>query len=298
MNYNCPNSTCKNYQKSSSVIKDGSFFRKSDSRKIQRFKCKVCLKRFSSESLKLEKYHKKRRINYPLFKLLASGVSQRRAALLLGVSRRTIERKLPCLGEKYRRKNQLFLQRYFLRSTDSILLDDLITKENSKLKPLSVSIAVDDKSRIMLGAKVAQIPAFGHLSKIALKKYGYRKCQHKQGLDELFKEISPYISNSTLVKSDEHKRYPEVIKRYFTKATHQQFKSERAHIAGQGELKKGGFDPIYGVNHMCAMLRANINRLIRKTWCTTKDPKRLSDHLEIFMFFYNTILLKTKLTPI
>lgn len=297
MNYNCPNSTCKNYQKSTSIIKDGHFFRKCDSRKIQRFKCKTCHKRFSSESLKLEKYHKKRRINYPLFKLLASGVSQRRAALLLGVSRRTVEKKLPYLGKKYKQKNKVFLERYFSQKTSSILLDDLITKENSKLKPLSVSIAVDDKSRIMLGAKVSQIPAFGHLSKIALKKYGYRKCHHKEGLDALFQEIAPYISQCTLVKSDEHRRYPEVIRRYFSDAVHEQFKSERAHVAGQGELKKGGFDPIYGVNHMCAMLRANINRLIRKTWCTTKDPKRLSDHLEIFMFFYNTILLKAKLTP-
>jgi hypothetical protein len=31
--------------------------------------------------------------------------------------------------------------------------------------------------------------------------------------------------------------------------------------------------------------------LIRKTWCTTKDPRRLKDHLEIFMYYYNEVLL-------
>ncbi len=49
-------------------------------------------------------------------------------------------------------------------------LDDLITKENSKLKPLSISIAVDEERRLILGAEVSQIPAFVHLFKLAVKK--------------------------------------------------------------------------------------------------------------------------------
>jgi hypothetical protein len=48
-------------------------------------------------------------------------------------------------------------------------MDDLITKENSKLKPLSASIAVDEDRRLILGAEVSEIPAFGHLAKHAVK---------------------------------------------------------------------------------------------------------------------------------
>jgi hypothetical protein len=29
------------------------------------------------------------------------------------------------------------------------------------------------------------------------------------------------------------------------------------------------------------MLRANLNRLFRRTWCTTKKPEGLIDHLSI-----------------
>lgn len=36
----------------------------------------------------------------------------------------------------------------------------------------------------------------------------------------------------------------------------------------------------------------NINRLIRKTWCTTKDPTMLKKHIEIFIYYFNHIYLK------
>ncbi|HXH75974.1 MAG TPA: hypothetical protein VNJ08_13465, partial [Bacteriovoracaceae bacterium] len=85
---------------------------------------------------------------------------------------------------------------------------------------------------------------------------------------------------------------------YLPKGKHLTFKSERGCVAGQGELKKVRFDPLFIVNHTCAMFRANVNRLIRKTWCTTKDPQRLKDHLDIFMYFYNEIILPRSLTPI
>ena len=65
-------------------------------------------------------------------------------------------------------------------------------------------------------------------------------------------------------------------------------------VAGQGELKKVVFDPLYSLNHSCAMLRAHINRLIRKTWCTTKDPDRLADHIAIYVNYHNRELTKEK----
>jgi len=59
-------------------------------------------------------------------------------------------------------------------------------------------------------------------------------------------------------------------------------------IAGQGELKKATFDPIFSINHTFAMMRANISRLIRKTWNTTKKVEGLIDHLNIYVWMHNT----------
>lgn len=294
MKHGCPNKTCKNYQKTHSIYNDGFYFRKSDSRKIRRFQCKLCRKKFSASTNTLEYKQNKRRANFPLFKLLNSGVSQRRAAKILGINKKTVARKLIYLAKKSRLENEKFLETLKNTPVTKIQFDDLITKENTKLKPLSVSIAVNEDNRKILQVIVSQIPAFGNLTTLSQKKYGKRKSNHNENLDIIFRKLKLYLSPSVTIKSDEHKHYPIHIKKYFPHSTHLRFKSERSCIAGQGELKKVKRDPLFIINHTCAMFRANINRLIRKTWCTTKDPKRLQDHLDIFTYYYNQYYLNNK----
>ncbi|MCB0350947.1 MAG: transposase, partial [Bdellovibrionales bacterium] len=69
---------------------------------------------------------------------------------------------------------------------------------------------------------------------------------------------------------------------------------QRGCVAGQGELKKVAFDPLFSINHTFAMCRANINRLLRRTWCTTKRPDRLVAHLDLYVNFHNRRLLPGK----
>ncbi|HLT21984.1 MAG TPA: hypothetical protein VKZ84_01005, partial [Bacteriovoracaceae bacterium] len=76
------------------------------------------------------------------------------------------------------------------------------------------------------------------------------------------------------------------------RAEHIRHKGGRGCIVGQGELKKLARDPLFTLNHTCAMLRANINRLVRKTWCTNKKIERLKMHLDIFIDFYNQTYLQ------
>lgn len=217
--------------------------------------------------------------------------------MILNVDKKTIERKLPILAKRCRRLNKSYLEKFKGR-IHNIQIDDLITKENSKLKPLSVTIAVDENRRTILALEVSKIPSFGIFSKLAVKKYGFRKDEHNEGLKRVFETIETVVSPEVVVKSDEHQRYPYFISTYFPKGKHLAFKSTRATIAGQGELRVKSFDPLFIVNHTCATLRANVNRLIRKTWCTTKDPARLQDHLDIFMFYYNQEYLRETLTPL
>ena len=38
------------------------------------------------------------------------------------------------------------------------------------------------------------------------------------------------------------------------------------------------------------MVRANINRMLRRTWATTKRRERLEAHLALYMQFHNEVL--------
>lgn len=284
---NCPENSCtgeKNRKK-----KFGTYRRKSDSRIIQRFYCKNCKKTYSLARKDPAYNHKKRRLNYPLKQLLASCVSQRRAALILGVSRKTIARKLIYLG-KYCRE----LHTDFMKENESKVkhfqFDELITSEHTKCKPLGVAVAVSVEDRKILGFEVSSMPATGHLSKLSKIKYGKRPDNRKVGLENLFKKISKTLHRELKIQSDSHPYYLPLVRKYFPNAKYQQSLGKKGTITGHGELKKQTQDPLFCINHTLAMLRANINRLVRKTWCTTKKKARLADHLAIYVSFHNEAL--------
>jgi len=80
--------------------------------------------------------------------------------------------------------------------------------------------------------------------------------------------------------------------------THTQHLSVRGSLTGQGELKRIGFDPLFNINHTLAMMRDNIKRLTRRTWCTTKVANSLDDVIAIYQHYHNSTLIpQPELTP-
>lgn len=287
MKRNCPKKSCQSDQ----IIKNGFFYRANDARKIQRFKCTSCGAKFSASTGTLEFGQKKRRVNFLLLKLFCAKVTQKRAARIAGVNKVTVARKFDYWSKKAELKNERFRKKLAKSKAQHLLFDDLITKEKTKLKPLAVTVAVDGKRRFILTSNVSQIAAFGHLALLSKKKYGPRKSYHKEALEKSFKQLQPIVSPHSLIKSDEHVNYAPAVQKYFPKAEYKQFKSEKACVAGQGELKKTKYDPIFTINHTLAMMRDGIGTFVRRTWCTTQDPKRLQGHLEIFIYYYNQFYL-------
>jgi transposase-like protein len=286
----CPN-TDSTSENRSMVVRDGYYKRKSDGRKILRLRCRHCRRYFSLATFNQCYRQNKRRLNDKITKLLCSGVSQRRIAKLLKISRTTVARKLIFLGEQAKIK---LLESNFAHPSSKIIeFDDLETFEHTKCKPLSVTLALVFEERRFLGFEVSKMPAKGHLAKIAMKKYGPRKDERAVGRQKLFSKIEPFVHPFSEIKSDQNPYYPRDVKRHFPFATHTTLKGQRGSSTGQGELKKVRFDPLFSLNHTCAMLRANINRLARKTWCTTKNPARLEDHIAIYAVFHNLVLLNS-----
>jgi hypothetical protein len=168
--------------------------------------------------------------------------------------------------------------------------DDQETSEHTKCKPLSITLAVESKSRRILAFEISQFHAKGHLAKIALKKYGRRRDTRAPARKRLFESLRPLVNERATFKSDQNPHYGPDVKKYFPKVTHEAFKGQRGSIVGQGELKKIRFDPLFSLNHTCAMTRANMNRLFRRTWCTTKHPQGLKHHFAIYAVYHNEML--------
>ncbi|MCB0348361.1 MAG: hypothetical protein KDD37_05970 [Bdellovibrionales bacterium] len=286
MNRECPEKSCKTLSRS---VKIGSYYRKSDSKRVQKYKCINCGRYFSSASFSVNYYQKRRRLNPLIYKLLVSGNSQRRIARLLGCNLKTVARKFIFLSEQMRAKHMDYVLKH--RNIQSIQFDEMETWEHSKLKPLSIFVLVEKDSRKILSIKVSQMPAKGLIRDRSLKKYGKRQDHRKWDMEEEFSFLQGILSPSASFESDESPRYPSLVKKYFPDSFHKRYKGRRGCVTGQGELKAGGFDPLFSINHSCAMLRANVNRLVRRTWCTTKIKENLQRHIDLYMYYHNTQLI-------
>ena len=220
--------------------------------------------------------------------MMCQGMSQRAIARTLRISRGSVSRRVVQYGNFC--ENQLDGYRKSRENCKEIQFDELETFEHSKCKPVTVPIAVEADTRKILSLDVGAIAAKGKLANISVKKYGKRKCYRKNVLRNLLRDLKNCADENTTFRTDKSKHYPPRMKEFFPTNTHLKHKGRRACVVGQGELKSGGFDPLFSLNHTYAMFRDNLKRLSRKTWCTSKLIKYLKRMLYMYAWYHNCSL--------
>jgi len=285
----CPN--CENRELSGSIfVRFGYFYRTCDSRWIQRFRCRSCRKTCSWASFSRWFRHKKRVKNEQLRRHFGSSGTIRRAARTFSLNRKTVERKLMALG--FEAEANLRIENLTRSKVRVIEFDDMETFQHTKYKPLSITLAVQKRTRRILGLEVSTMPAKGLIAEKARQKYGRRFDGRAIARAELFRKLQDVVHEEAMIKSDSNPHYVPDVAKFFPKARHVQYLGRRPASTGHGEIKKGKYDPLFAVNHTCAMFRLNVSRLARKTWVTTKRIDRLRAHLFIYAEYHNQHLKK------
>ena len=186
----CPHQDCEPNDASPGlrlIVRHGRFRRAEDAKWIPRYRCMRCRRSFSSATFSACYRQKRRRFNPVVFKLLASGVSQRRIALGFGANYKTVVRKLLFLSSQAQMSRLEYLE-HIRRSgklIENVLFDEMETFERSKCLPLSIPLVVEAGTRRILGFRVAQMPANGPLAEISRKKYGFRADLRAQAANDL-----------------------------------------------------------------------------------------------------------------
>ena len=214
----------------------------------------------------------------------------RRTAFLLGTTQNTVQRKMRFLANQAKQRHEKYL---FSLGKSPVLraqFDEMESSIHTKLKPDSIPLMVIDGSRKTLGFEIAQMPAKGRNAIISIHKYGKRNDERQDKLAELLKKLRPSLCSKAHLVSDKKTTYPNQIKTHLPCVTHSTTKGVRGSTVGQGELKQIQFDPLFSLNHTAAMIRANVNRLFRRTWCTSKTIEGLSNHLWIYLGYHNEVL--------
>lgn len=285
------------------------------------YKCKECEYVFTSKTHRTNKFHKKPEINAQVFKWVCSGVSLAQIARNLKIDKKTIERKIVWLANqaKIAHQNRLYDSNSISNHVAHIQLDELETFESSRLKPLSVTIAIDAETGFIFALDVATMNAKGKIATKSREKYGLRKDTRRQSLVKVLntikncrdsKDTCPVIGSRLLSQKtradiepsasapetakqlgerlplvfscDSKKTYVPMIKKVFPDAEiHQYLLSKQK----RGDPKK--YDPLFTINHLCARLRADIAPLSRKSWTTTKSVEGLQKLLWIYIAWIN-----------
>lgn len=268
----------------------GHYIRKSDSQRIQRYRCSRCKKSYS-DAIKSPCYRQnKRHLNALIRKLLCAAMSQRRIALVLGISRLTVARKFEFLAKQETLKQEKYRLILAPVPLKEVFLDEMEDRIHTKCKPVSIALIVTPERKILHCELSSIRPKNRKLYEISKKKYPDWKDRSRQGFKRLLYSTAPLLDPQVVIRSDQKQMYDEEIRRLLPSTHHRRYKSRRAVIAGQGELKQGGKDPLFALNHTCAMMRANINRLIRRTWCSSKKIESLKKHILIYAAYHNTVL--------
>lgn len=274
----CPNLNCK----AKGVFHRKGFFKVSRANSTyRRFQCTACKKTFSFRTFQPDYRQKKKDLNPLLTELILNGYSLRAAARTIKMTYKNTYKKFLWLSAQA----QLKRQKLRFKAT-KIFFDEMETIEHTKCKPLSILLLVNENYEI-LEAKVAKMPAKGKLAKFSVQKYGKRRDERNSAIKNAFSEIKRNLKTSphTLL-SDAKPNYGLMVSKFFPKSQHLIYSRknkeryrDRLHEKGQKKL----YDPMFVINQRCAKLRADIRRLTRRSWCTTKKPENLQCHLDLYI---------------
>ena len=281
----CPVESCHSHTMTGvrTYSKNGYFVTRHNHQPVPRYRCRVCGKNFSAHTGKPTYRQKKPALNSVIYGLYSSGMTLRRMAVVLKVDKKTVTRKFIFLAVAARAHHEAQLAEGALRTT-YVQFDELETYEHTKLKPLSVALAVRVKTGQIIAACVASMPANGHTAARSRELYGSRPDHRQEARRAVMEAVRLCQGNRLTVASDAHRSYPNIISAAVPDADIRVY--ARVDALAQNRRTRPR-DPLFAVNHACAMLRADVSRLARRTWVTSKRAEGLQRHLDLYLAWNN-----------
>jgi hypothetical protein len=264
------------------IVRKGYFKLKHDpSRRVQKYQCKTCGKFFSDQTGTLTYREHKPKATLEVFKWYSSGTTQRRLGKNLGIAKKTVERKFLRLALYARMFHEQQIEDGHLASA-YVFFDEMETFEHSKLKPVSIALAVQAKTGKILDAKVARSHPKRN-AKESRKQYPHWKNNSVEARRSVMKTIQKCGSDGLVIATDKHKSYPALVRSTVPEAKIEQFRRKAFYAS---------YDPLFWLQHICARIRADLSRMRRRTWVTTKKMERLQAHLDLYIAYNNGYVLQ------
>lgn len=302
--HRCPNEHCPsnatnapssdNSTPSFAFHRKGSFDRACDLRVVQRFKCLLCRRGFSSQTFRLDYRYHRPRLHLALFPRLVSKGSLRQAARELSCHRDSLLLRLGRVGPHSSWLTQAFLERHKrlgpgLQGT--FQLDELETFEcDRRLRPVTLPVLIHARSRFVVHAQSAALPARGGLRpcdqarlEAAEKRFGKRTSGSREAVTACFELLRSKRAKGTslVLWTDQKHSYPSILKAVL--------KERFQHRTVHSKEPRGMKNPLFPINHTLAMLRDGMGRLVRRNWGHSKLRRNLDWHVWVWALYRNFV---------
>lgn len=259
----------------------GTYTHRATGETTQRWECLCCGRTFTKHNEAGDNGQRKADINHTLFNLLCSGMTMRRAAKVLGVSRHTVEKRAAWLAARAREAHLAALADPAAHGllTSHIQFDEMVSHIQTRAKQLTIAIAVRVKTRKILSAVVRPVRTTGPLAEVGRDKYKWLAAEGAIARAECLAEAARCAKIGRLwVSCDAYPTYPNLIKAAMPNATVRTFPSRK---------KSSRYDPLFAINHVCAAIRSDIACMARRSWTTTQLIPKLQERLWMYIAWNN-----------
>jgi transposase-like protein len=270
--------------------RNGSYAVSCRAHPVPRFRCKVCRKRFSRQTFRIDYRDRKPHLNGDIFIRLCSGTGLRRIAQALSVSRSTVERKFHKLGRQLRHLHRNAMGHFGGQA--EFALDELETFETCRrTRPVTVPILIDQESFFVVDARSDTLPPRGRLDRrnrrrvqIDEARFGKRRNRSSRVVAEVLSTAAERCRGSVriVVRSDRKTSYPGLLKRAFGA-------KRLNHVQVSSKAPRTTWNPLFRINLTNAMTRDLMGRLHRRSWLVSKERRYLDAHLALFTVHRNYI---------
>lgn len=282
----CPNSLCRFHKPGNDLWRwerYGFYVRKSDGRKVPRFRCDTCRRTFSTQTFSTTYWLKRPDLLRPVFWRLVGGSGFRQIAREFGISPQTVLGLSARLG---RHCLLYFQQRRPRRIHEAVAFDSFQSFEFSQDHPTLFHFVTGRTSHFTYGFTESELRRSGRMTteqkerrariEATLGRPDPRSTQKE--VEAVFRIVAPE-AQSLEVHSDEHLDYPRAFRRIrHLRIEHRTISSRAARTAN---------NPLFPVNLLDMLIRHSGANHKRETVAFSKRRQGACDRHWIFLVWRN-----------
>jgi transposase-like protein len=262
---------------------------------VQRFRCTLCGKSFSSRTFSID-YYTKRTLTYStLMRLLASSMSTRALARFFSATTETIQNRIDRLARNILAYHESALPTIPL--AEDMVADGFVSFTHSQYFPENITILVGKRSQFIYFFNHVTVPRSGRRTaqQKRIEKQLYKRAVFEPyGLTRRFRELlqrlAPLLARKettqTTLYTDEKKEYLRALEqepatllpRLLELLIHIQIPSTQARTTT---------NPLFSVNYMDREFRKDLANHRRETTCFSRNVSASMMRFTVYSFYHN-----------